>query len=255
MRHLTGMIFILMAFLSVSSGFAQTDYAALSAELLTRVKHNQPTEALQQQLADASADNLAESLDSDVRRKTFWLNVYNSYIILILRENPDLYEDRDAFFKANRIPVAGLKLSFDEIEHGILRRSKVKLSYGYLDKAFVDDFEKSMRVDQVDWRIHFALNCGAAACPPVEVYEVATLNQQLTDRARQYLQRTTRYRPAYNEVTVTTLANWFRADFGGASGTLDILRDFGIIPEDATPDIEYGDYDWTLDIDNFANEE
>ena len=245
-------IILALVFLLPLGGFGQTNYPKLSADLLEAVKQNQPTDQFVQTLKGIDADELAAALNTDAKKKTFWINVYNSFIIILLRDNPALFEDRGAFFSADQITIAGQELSFDKIEHGILRRSKVKLSYGYLGKAFVDGFEKKMRVDEVDWHIHFALNCGAAACPPVEVYRAETIASQLDNRARQYLTKTTTYNAADNKVEVTTLMNWFRADFGSEDGVISILKSFSLLPQEARPSLSYSDYDWTLDIQNFA---
>lgn len=231
----------------------QTNYAKISSNLLEAVKNDWDTEEFTTKLESADPNQLAASLSDDVHKKTFWINVYNSFIILKLRENPALFEDRGSFFSEPRVTIAGELLSFDNIEHGILRRSKVKLSYGYLGKLFVSSFEKKMRVEEVDWRIHFALNCGAKSCPPVEVYRVATLESQLENRAKQFLEATTVHSVAEGSVEVTTLMNWFRADFGGEKGTIEIIKRFGLIPQDASPSLTFSGYDWTLDIKNFTD--
>lgn len=248
--------FLLIGLSMTASLPAQTDYPALSTNLLEAVKANQPTQSYAQQIAEVPLKELSAQLDTDAKRKTFWINVYNSYIIIRLREESDLYatrSGRDDFFTEPRVMVAGQKLSFDDIEHGILRRSKVKLSAGYLGKLFVDEMEKKLRVDEVDWHIHFALNCGAISCPPVEVYRVKAIEQQLDRRARAYLNNTTEYKPDEGKAYVTPLMSWFRADFGGLSGVTDILHKFDIIPREANPSLEFKDYDWSLDIDHFAS--
>jgi hypothetical protein len=247
--------FFLIIMHTFSEVQAQPDFPQLSVNLLEAVKANRPVKDFTDQLAQAKLGDISKQLDTDPERKAFWINVYNAYVIILLRENPDLYGSksaRDDFFTQPRITIAGQELSFDDIEHGILRRSKVKLSAGYLGKLFVDEVEKKLRVDEVDWHIHFALNCGAEACPPVEIYRVATLEQQLADRATSYLTQTTVYKPEEGKVYVTPLMSWFRADFGSLSGVRDILKAQKLIPQEADPSIEFKDYDWTLDIDNFA---
>lgn len=257
MRSKISIIILLTLIMTATSlTQAQTDFPARSAELLQAVKtQNQPTiDRLTQQLAEVSPQTLADDLSDDTRRKTFWINLYNSYVIILLRENPDLYDDRDAFFTEPRATIAQAKLSFDDIEHGILRRSKIKLSLGLANNPFAGDYEKMMRVDEVDWRIHFALNCGADACPPVEIYHTSSLDQQLENRARLYLKNNTVYREADNTVIVTPLMSWFRGDFGGSTGVKEILKSYSLIPQESDPSLEYKDYDWTLDIDNFASQ-
>ena len=46
--------------------------------------------------------------------------------------------------------------------------------------------------------------------------------------------------------------SWFRGDFGNKCGTIKIAKKNGILPKEVQPSIDYQDYDWTLDIENFA---
>ena len=191
-------------------------------------------------------------MPADPDRMVFWINVYNSFILLLLRGNPDLYDDRKAFFTQPQFTVAGQRMSFDDIEHGILRRSKIKLSLGYVNKPVVSEAEKMLRVKSVDWRLHFALNCGAASCPPIEIYRPDTLDAQLSSRARHYLEGTSVFEPNHNRVTVTALMNYYRGDFGGTAGMREILASFGIIPTGAKPEIRFHGYDWSLRLEQFV---
>ena len=226
-------------------------YVRAAVDLMQAVKDGQSTTGLQELLAQADPKKLSEELTNDDLRRTFWINVYNAYIIILLSDDPSLFDDRGDFFKADRITIAGQPLSFDMVEHGILRRSKNKLSLGFLQKVVVPDFEKLFRVDEVDARIHFALNCGAKSCPPVRVYHPGKVNEELDANSRYYLQKATTVED--DDVLTTTLFSWFRADFGDRGGITAYLRRYEAIPptlED--PSIDFDDYDWTLDIDNFV---
>lgn len=89
-------------------------------------------------------------------------------------------ESRNDFFSKKWIIVANNEKSFDDIEHGMIRNSQWKYGMGYLGAWFPSKFEKSLRVNQVDYRIHFALNCGSAGCPPIAFYKSDKLDEQLT---------------------------------------------------------------------------
>lgn len=248
MRRFLSFFTLLLGFSALS---AQA-YEPMAAELLRCLREGLNTQDLERQLAEADPRALAEQLDSDARKKAFWINLYNSYIILRLRENPALFDDRGAFFGEPRVRVAGLDLSFDQIEHGYLRRSQVKLGLGFLGKWFLGPWEREFRVAEVDPRIHFALNCGARSCPPVEVYRAATLDAQLEARARAYLAAHARYTPESKQLLLTPLVSWFRGDFGGLEGAVALLKRYGLLPPEADPSLEFEAYDWTLDIQNFA---
>ncbi len=79
-------------------------------------------------------------------------------------------KDRGAFFSKKQIPIAGYTVSMEDIEHGVLRRGATIWSKGYIRiRVFRKDFIQKFVVNTVDFRIHFALNCGAKSCPPVVV--------------------------------------------------------------------------------------
>ncbi|NIS29619.1 MAG: DUF547 domain-containing protein, partial [Actinobacteria bacterium] len=79
---------------------------------------------------------LEGAVDTDPARYAFWLNLYNAWVQRALREDPSRLERRWRFFRAKRVPVAGRKLSLDDLEHGLLRRSQLKLGLGYLTNPF-----------------------------------------------------------------------------------------------------------------------
>ena len=221
----------------------------LSVQFLEAVKNDRDPSATITKLANLDAENLAENLATDAEKKTFWINVYNATVQYKLKRNPELFEDRDAFFGEDRMTIAGEKISLDLMEHGILRHSKNKLSKGYLNKIFVSDYEKMMRVEEVDPRIHFVLNCGATSCPPVRILRYATFEQQMERATRQFLQNTTEVKE--DEVHVTRLMSWFSNDFGA---TIPFLKKYDALPEDSTiDDVEFKEYDWTMKLDYYAN--
>lgn len=229
----------------------EQDLNEMSEELLLHIKNEGSTTELRAKLYNFPIATLQNALKNDRQKLAFWINIYNAYIQIKLSENPSLYEDRDTFFKKEQVPIAGRLISFDKIEHGIIRKSQWKLGLGLISKWFPDEFERKLRVDQSDYRIHFALNCGAKDCPPVAIYEPYRLDEQLRKATERYLRKTSTYDPATGEVTVTSLFSWFRGDFGLESGIKKILKKYGIIPTTENISLSYTSYDWTLDLDNW----
>lgn len=224
-------------------------YLRLSEQLVLAAKKQTNANPIKEKLRDVSIDRLASELHNDTRKKAFWINVYNGYIQLILSENPELFEDRSAFYSKKQVPVAGKMLSFDDIEHGIIRGSKVKLSLGLLKDPFAGSYEKTFRVNETDGRIHFALNCGAKSCPYVGIYDYEKFNEQINKSCRIYLQQSTSYKDGV--AYISSLFNWFRGDFGSSEDIIAFLKRYEAIPQDVDPKIEYKDYDWTLELGNF----
>ncbi len=225
----------------------------LSQDFIYAAKTSNDTESYLSQLSALPYSSL-ENLSSDRDKKAFWINVYNGYTQAALQSDPDRYKKRSEFFKAKALVVAGQKFSLDDIEHGVLRHSKVKWSLGYFNKLFPSGKEKDLRVDKVDYRIHFALNCGAKSCPPIAFYNNETLDAQLDLATKAYLTSEVSYDPAGNIVYLPKLMSWFRADFGGKKGMKKILRQHQVIPPGADPRIKFKDYDWTLSLNNYTNQ-
>lgn len=109
---------------------------------------------------------------------------------------------------------------------------------------------KKVRTKGKDGRVHFALNCGAISCPPVAIYNDEIINKQMEDVIKYFLPKVTEHNS--NTVTTTPLFSWFRGDFGGKSGVKKFLSKYDII-DVGSMRLEYGDYDWTLDLSNIYN--
>lgn len=230
-----------------------SDFNKLSEEFLQNIKNGKDTRAIQDRIANTTLTELTSSLITDTHQLAFWINIYNAYILVILSENPELYDDKKAFFKKEQIPIAGKLLSFEKIEHGIIRKSQWSLGQGRIRKWFPNKLERRLRIRKRDYRIHFALNCGAKDCPPVTIYNPEELDEQLDQGTELFLKQNSDYHPEKNEVAVTSLFNWFRGDFGGKQGIKKILKEFEVIPTTKDIDISYKNYDWTLDLDNWTN--
>ena len=226
------------------------DYQTVSEDLLTNIINKKSYENQVRILANSTLNELENQLKTDTQKIAFWVNIYNAFIQISLSESPKLYENRGSFFSDERVKIAGELLSFDDIEHGIIRKSRCKLSLGYLRKPFRPKWERKLRVDEIDWRIHFALNCGAKSCPPVAIYSPEKLNEQLDFMTKEYLKEQTDYNKESKTATSVALFSWFRADFGGKSGACKILYQYKITPEEPKK-LNFKDYDWTLMLGNY----
>lgn len=228
------------------------DPVAQSEQLLRAVRHGEPTDAIERELAEPDPAELAAALGGDDLRLAFWVNVYNAVVQRALAENPDQYESRRQFFGKPLVTVAGESLSLDDIEHGILRGGRSKYGLGYTPRLFSGRFERRYRLSDPDHRVHFALNCGAASCPAIRAYEASRIDDQLDLATRTYLDSTVEYDGDAGVVRVPRIFLWYRGDFGGKSGTRAFLCRYDAIPEDATPAVEYEPWDWTKAAGKFA---
>ncbi|UTW62374.1 DUF547 domain-containing protein [bacterium SCSIO 12741] len=222
----------------------------LSQELVRQARNGVVPMNLVEQVAQWDRSALEAELDTDLKRKVFWINIYNSCVVIIARKMGDF--DR-SYFSKKMLEVAGVKMSFDQIEHGLLRKSKLKYTFGYLPCPFTRTWERKWRLKKRDYRIHFALNCGANSCPPIAIYSCESLENELNLAMRYYLEETTLFETEKRQLKVPRLFLWYFADFGGFEGIRNIYKRAGLISLQASPRIGFLNYDWTLNIDNFTS--
>lgn len=193
-----------------------------SEQLLMRVKKSEPTDSLTAFLAQLPQTQLENGLCNDDAKKTFWINVYNAYYQLLIKKGIT----RDKIFTAEAVKVGEHPLSLDEIEHGILRRSTAKYSMGYAKEAFPKAFIQRLQVAVLDYRIHFALNCGAKSCPPISFYQYENIQTQLERATDSYLNIETTLNEKTKTADVTQIMQWFQGDFGGKKGVKKVLEQY-----------------------------
>jgi hypothetical protein len=198
---------------------------------------------------------------SDDAKIALWTNAYNSLTLKAIINN---YPIRVSIFNPKRLvypensirqiggvwdetthEVLGEEITLDAIEHEVLRK----------------DFNEP--------RIHMALVCAAMGCPPlrVEPYTGEKLDVQLDDQSKMFLANPQKFRIDREADTVylSPIFEWFGDDFvktytpdEGYSGHSESERsvlhfvtryldeDDARYLRDEDYDIEYLDYDWSL---------
>lgn len=242
-------LFSILAFIPANLNSRESNLNQLSEKLLLAVKTEENCQALLKELTDVSIDTLVNQLNIDTKKVAFWLNIYNAFTQILARKDSLIYSDKSKFFNQKAIQISKLNLSLDEIEHGILRRSKIKWSLGYFNKLFPSCIEKQLRVSALDYRIHFALNCGAKSCPPIAFYSYAIINEQLDLSTENYLKQECEWKEG--RLYISRLFQWFHDDFGGRKGIYQILTKFNIIESNSRPSLKYKDYNWDVALSNF----
>ena len=220
----------------------------LSEDFLYKVKLNEPTTELEKHLENLDFERLIVGLNNDNAIKTFWLNMYNGWFqVLAVREKLK----RPEIFISKRITIASKKFSLDNIEHGILRKFRWKFSKGYLPSFFPGKTIKQLAVEKIDYRIHFALNCGAKSCPPITFYKYENLDRQLDVAAKVFLNSETEIDSLNKVVKVTKIMDWFSGDFGGKKGIRRIIKKT-LDKEVDGYKIIFKPYNWDERLHNFS---
>ncbi|MEE9373066.1 MAG: DUF547 domain-containing protein [Saprospiraceae bacterium] len=226
------------------------NYIQLSQEILQVLKCGKSTNLLENTLARSTEEELNHQLQTDNQKIAFWVNIYNAFIQIKLKEKPDKYDKRTQFFAEKFIAIAGRNMSFSNIEHGIIRGSQWQYGFGRIRNPFAPQYQKKFSPKKREARVHFALNCGAKSCPPVTIYNPEHLDAQLEYMSANFLKKNTTFNKENEEVTTTVLFSWFRGDFGGKKGIKRMLFHYNLIPNKDVR-LQFGDYDWTLYLNNF----
>jgi len=219
---------------------------SVSRDFLRAAKNGNPVDEFLIGFTATSANHIIEELSDDNAKKVFWLNLYNAFVLIEFRTKRKLnYGGKVAFFQ-------DVSLSLDEIEHGIIRGSKNKFGLGYLRKWRVSSFEKLARVQVMDYRIHFVLNCGANSCPPIFMFSYKNLERDLDYLAEGYLMDSVCFKQQDIWLKVPRLCLWFFGDFGGFKGIKRMLKFYKILAPDEAPKIGFLNYDWSTNTNNFS---
>ncbi|KXX70700.1 DUF547 domain-containing protein [Flammeovirga sp. SJP92] len=223
------------------------DAIKLSEDLLRAVKLNKPTFTLEFALKHIDLTELQKQLYSDDRKKAFWINIYNAFYQILAR---NFRHEKSLIYSIKLFMIAGHEFSLDDVEHGILRRFKYKYGLGYLPQLFPSKVLKSLAVVSVDYRIHFALNCGAASCPPILFYDPIDIDNQLQMAMVSFLEAETSFDNDKKTVNVTRLFLWFMGDFGGINNVRKIISETLMIDIDGFR-VKFNPYSWEEKLGNF----
>jgi hypothetical protein len=252
MKHVLAVI-LALALPSVALAQAEPDYTAWNTLL---AKYYDPAKGMDYRGLKARDAATLQSLRQQLGRVNvaaltpkqqlaYWINVYNVNVVATVVEKYPVESIRDIstdlvirlnVFKKERVPFGSSLLSLDDVEH------------------------KKIREGFKDARIHFAINCAARSCPPIrtEAFTGAKVDAQLDDQARRFLNGPfgARFGRKGDELVVhlTKIMDWFGDDFDQwAGGRVTFMRKY-MTPErqrlisaaGRNIEIEYDDYDWTL---------
>lgn len=155
----------------------------------------------------------------------FWINVYNAHTIkLILNNFPtasimDLHGGKAWDHKW--ININGQTYTLNDIEHKIIRPT-----YN-------------------DARIHFAVNCAAASCPPLlnKAYTARNLDALLEQVTKKFINNSMFNQIQNGKVVLSKIFEWYAGDFGDVIAYINTYSDIKV---KAGTKITYNEYDWSL---------
>ena len=219
----------------------------LSEQLLYAVKMENSFDIIVKELKNVPLTQLISENGSDDLKKVFWVNIYNAFF-QILRKHQNV--PKSTIYKSKLITIARERFSLDDIEHGILRRYRYKYSLGYFPNVFTRKIIKILAVSKLDYRIHFALNCGAKSCPPIAFYTPKKIEEQLQLAELSFIESETTIDHNKKEIRTNMILKWFLADFGGKKGIRKIIG--GVLKQSVKKyAVNFNSYSWEEQLDNY----
>ena len=158
------------------------------------------------------------TLDTDERKKAFWINIYNILIIHGVIEFDIQHSVLDVanFFGRISYTIGGMDFTPDDIEHGILRKNK-PIPLLPLQSFSLFDKRKVFMLEKLDPRIHFALVCASSSCPPIEFYDYRLIDRQLDVAARSFINRNgVDVQKSTMTIRLSKIFQWYERDFGSS---------------------------------------
>jgi len=142
-------------------------------------------------------------LDRSVQ-KAYWINLYNALTVKVILDHSPVKSIRDIDISpglfssgpwgAKLVTIQGQKVSLNDIEHRILR------------PLWKDN------------RVHYAVNCASLGCPNLqtEAYLPENTEALLEKGAREYVNHGRGVRFTGDRLYLSSIYDWFQADFGGS---------------------------------------
>lgn len=129
-------------------------YIDLSERILTKAKLQEDNASLRKELYYIRTIGLKSKINTDELKKIFWINIYNSYVLIMADEklrskNP---------FKIKRIKFSNFRLSLNDIEYGILGIQNYNLGFCSIYNPFYPSYIKKLALEKKDNTIFTRLN-------------------------------------------------------------------------------------------------
>ncbi|KAL4422375.1 hypothetical protein ABPG75_008572 [Micractinium tetrahymenae] len=173
-------------------------------------------------------------LSSREERMAFFINIYNALVVhaLVVFGPADGTLSRLRWFDSISYLIGGRRWSSNDVEHGVLRGNAPSPASlfsllgkpQWAGKTFkAGDPRAALAIQPVDPRIHFALNCGAASCPPIRVYTPDRLEFGLEAAASAFCAGEVAVDKAAGELELSMILKWYGPDFGSKQQLMDFL--------------------------------
>lgn len=176
---------------------------------------------------DRIATLLSTSRDEQKGREeqlAYYINLYNVYTLKLIVDNYPVKSITDLHggkpWDVKWVPAGSDKLSLNQIENEIIRPT----------------FKEP--------RIHFAVNCAAASCPPLlnAAWDPAKLEAQFAAATKAFVNNTSYNQLSKSTIKLSKIFEWYAGDFGDINAFIGRYTSTNV----SGAKVQYLEYDWSL---------
>eukprot|EP00339_Tiarina_fusa_P001085 CAMPEP_0117034964 /NCGR_PEP_ID=MMETSP0472-20121206/24862_1 /TAXON_ID=693140 ORGANISM="Tiarina fusus, Strain LIS" /NCGR_SAMPLE_ID=MMETSP0472 /ASSEMBLY_ACC=CAM_ASM_000603 /LENGTH=531 /DNA_ID=CAMNT_0004744295 /DNA_START=318 /DNA_END=1913 /DNA_ORIENTATION=+ len=201
----------------------------------------------------------------------FCINLYNMMIKYAFCRVGIFTSDnaRHSFFSNVSFRIGPHVFSFQDLESGILRGNRKPPFSLTAPFNAAKDVRAAFMFKEVDCRIHFALNCGGASCPPVKDFTAESIQEELRIVALAFCEENVTFvghqgDGRYKEILLPKIFSWYQEDFGSNhSALLRTIYNFSrgkrqvvlqsMLGSGHAPKVKFEPYDWSTDASDFVS--
>nr|WP_297915695.1 DUF547 domain-containing protein [uncultured Allomuricauda sp.] len=178
---------------------------------------------------DSYLMTLAENSPSDSWTKNeklaYYINLYNAATVKLILDNYPTKSIKDIpnRWKKKWVLVGNTTTSLNAIEHEILRKME-------------------------EPRIHFAINCASFSCPKLlnTAFTPQNMERLLSKATVEFVNDVKRNRFQRDKAELSRIFKWYKGDFTRETSLIEYINPYLNNPIDTKADIDYLDYDWSL---------
>lgn len=171
------------------------------------------------------SDNPPKVNWSKADQLAFWINAYNAFTVKLIVDNYPVKSIQDLEggkpWDVKWIKIGAKTYSLNEIENDIIRPT----------------FKEP--------RIHFAVNCAAASCPPLlnKAWTAENLEANLTKQAKKFINNSKYNQITSRSVKVSKIFDWYGEDF---DNLVNYLNKYSNTKIQSNAKVGFAEYDWSL---------
>lgn len=177
---------------------------------------------------DVLKKNPPQSSWSKNQEMAYWINLYNAFTIHSIVEKYPVNSVMDLeggkVWDKKTIAIDGKSLTLNNIEKDkLLKRFK-------------------------EPRVHFAVNCAAASCPPLlnKAWTEDNIQRYYEKQAKAFINNSDYNSVSAKSIEASQIFNWYASDFGGSDKIIAYFQKYSETSINNNAKVNFKEYDWKL---------